>query len=204
MVPELGVIEGYFGRPWQHADRKQVMSRLRELGYGFFHFAPKADAFLRRRWREPHPDAALAELTDLSAHCRGIGLRFGVGLSPYELYRDFGGPDRAAFIDQGPLARLRSASTIWRSSSTTPAVMCPTSRPAKPRSCTPRWNTRAPAAFSCARRTTPTTACSMSCSASGRWVICRIWGGGSTLGWVCTGRVKRSARVSSARATSTE
>ena len=36
--------------------------RLRELGYGWFHYAPKADAFLRRRWREPHPDAALAEL----------------------------------------------------------------------------------------------------------------------------------------------
>ncbi len=99
-VPELGVIEGYFGRPWQHADRKQVMSRLSEFGYAFFHFAPKADAFLRRRWREPHPDAALAELADLSAHCRGLGLRFGVGLSPYELYRDFSGPDRAAFIDK--------------------------------------------------------------------------------------------------------
>lgn len=100
MVPELGVIEGYFGRPWQHADRKQVMSRLHALGYAFFHFAPKADAFLRRRWREPHQDAALSELAELSAHCRGLGMRFGVGLSPYELYRDFSGPDKAAFIDK--------------------------------------------------------------------------------------------------------
>ena len=32
MVPELGVIEGYFGRPWRHEDRKRVMSRLRETG----------------------------------------------------------------------------------------------------------------------------------------------------------------------------
>lgn len=99
-APELGVIEGYFGRPWQHADRKQVMSRLRELGYAFFHFAPKADGFLRRRWREPHLDAALAQLADLSAHCRGVGLRFGLGLSLYGLYRDFNGLDRAAFIDK--------------------------------------------------------------------------------------------------------
>jgi beta-N-acetylglucosaminidase len=98
MAPELGVIEGYFGRPWQHVDRKQVMSRLRELGYAFFHFAPKANAFVRRRWREPHPDATFAELVDLSAHCQGLGLRFGVGLSPYELYRDFSGADKAAFI----------------------------------------------------------------------------------------------------------
>ncbi len=107
MAPELGVIEGYFGRPWRHADRLHVASRLREFGYGFFHFAPKADAFLRRRWREPHPDAALGELAELSAHCKSLGLRFGVGLSPYELYRDFRGPDKAAFI-----AKVRSLDAI--------------------------------------------------------------------------------------------
>ncbi len=100
MAPELGVIEGYFGRPWKHEDRKQVMSRLHAMGYGFFHFAPKADAFLRRRWREAHPDKALAELSELAAHGRALGLRFGVGLSPYELYRDFSGADKAAFIDK--------------------------------------------------------------------------------------------------------
>ncbi|MCU0922943.1 MAG: protein O-GlcNAcase, partial [Burkholderiaceae bacterium] len=77
MVPELGVIEGYFGRPWRHEDRKRVLTRLRELGFSWFHHAPKADAFLRRRWREPHPPAALFELTDLSAHCRSLGMRFG-------------------------------------------------------------------------------------------------------------------------------
>jgi hypothetical protein len=86
MTPELGVIEGYFGRPWRHEDRKRVLTRLRELGFSWFHHAPKADAFLRRRWRERHPPAALAELTDLSAHCRGLGMRFGIG-SALELPR---------------------------------------------------------------------------------------------------------------------
>ena len=47
MVPELGVIEGYFGRPWAHEDRKRVLTQLRQLGYAWFHHAPKADAFLR-------------------------------------------------------------------------------------------------------------------------------------------------------------
>lgn len=97
MVPELGVIEGYFGRPWRHEDRKRVLTALQELGFSWFHYAPKADAFLRRRWREPHPDAELAELADLSAHCRSLGLRFGVGLSPYELYRDISGHTLASF-----------------------------------------------------------------------------------------------------------
>ncbi|MBU6259895.1 MAG: beta-N-acetylglucosaminidase domain-containing protein [Burkholderiales bacterium] len=98
MVVELGVIEGYFGRPWSHGDRRHVITRLRELGYAWFHYAPKADAFLRRRWREPHPPGAVAELAETAAHCRGLGMRFGVGLSPYELYRDFSGPARADFI----------------------------------------------------------------------------------------------------------
>jgi hypothetical protein len=107
MLPALGVIEGYFGRPWRHEDRKRVLTRLRELGFAFFHFAPKADAFLRRRWREPHPDAALAELAELAAHARGLGLRFGLGLSPYELYRDFSGPARRDFT-----AKVRALDAI--------------------------------------------------------------------------------------------
>lgn len=107
MTPELGIIEGYFGRPWDHEDRKRVLTRLRALGFSWFHHAPKADAFLRRRWREPHPPAALAQLRDLSAHCRDLGMRFGLGLSPLDLYRDYAGPAKADF-----LAKLRALDEI--------------------------------------------------------------------------------------------
>ena len=107
VIPELGIIEGYFGDPWPHADRKHAVAELKRLGYSFFHYAPKADAFLRRRWRERHPDAALAELADLASHCRSLGMRFGVGLSPYELYRDYSGPAKADY-----LAKLRALDDI--------------------------------------------------------------------------------------------
>lgn len=107
MIPELGIIEGYFGKPWSFSERKQVAARLRPLGYSFFHYAPKADAFLRRRWRERHPDAVLVQLAELASHCRGLGMRFGVGLSPYELYRDYSGPARADY-----LAKLRALDDI--------------------------------------------------------------------------------------------
>jgi hypothetical protein len=107
MGPELGVIEGYFGRPWSHEDRKQVVTRLRDLGYSFFHYAPKADAHLRRRWRELHPSDAFTELADLSSHCRRLGMRFGVGLSPYALYRDFSSSAKADF-----LAKIRALDEI--------------------------------------------------------------------------------------------
>src|SRR3990167_3919669 len=107
MGPELGVIEGYFGRPWCHEDRKRVLTQLRDLGYAWFHHAPKADAFLRRRWRERHPPAAFAQLADLSAHCRSLGMRFGIGLSPCELYRDYAGAAKADFV-----AKLRALDDI--------------------------------------------------------------------------------------------
>ena len=107
MIPELGIIEGYFGQPWSHSERKLVAGEVRRLGYSFFHHAPKADAFLRRRWRERHPDAELAALADLASHCRGLGLRFGIGLSPYELYRDYSGSAKAEY-----LAKLRSLDGI--------------------------------------------------------------------------------------------
>lgn len=94
-APELGLIEGFYGRPWTPAARAETTAFLRPHGYGFYLYAPKADPYLRRRWREPFPDADAAGLVALSAHCRSLGVRFGVGLSPYELYRSFDQTDRA-------------------------------------------------------------------------------------------------------------
>jgi hyaluronoglucosaminidase len=107
MSPELGIIEGYFGNPWSPAERMHVVTTLVRRGYSFFHYAPKADAFLRRRWRERHCDDALAQLANLSAHCRRVGMRFGIGLSPYELYRDDSAEARRDF-----LAKVRALDEI--------------------------------------------------------------------------------------------
>jgi hyaluronoglucosaminidase len=98
VTPPLGIIEGYFGKPWSMDDRKAVVTALAGHGYSFFHYAPKADAFLRRRWREMHADAEIVALAELAAHCRSVGVRFGVGLSPYELFKDFSGAARSDFI----------------------------------------------------------------------------------------------------------
>src|SRR3546814_8292304 len=57
---------------------------------------PFRSLFLRRRWQEPHPDEDAAGLASLSYVCRAHGMRFGVGLSPYEIYRDFNADVREA------------------------------------------------------------------------------------------------------------
>ena len=86
MSPELGIIEGFFGRPWRWDERRTAVRTLAPHGYRFFLYAPKADAWLRRQWQEPHPDAEFQEIAAFAAFCRDAGVRFGIGLSPFELH----------------------------------------------------------------------------------------------------------------------
>lgn len=86
MTPELAIIEGFFGLPWSCEERREAVSFLAPHGYRAYFYAPKADAFLRRRWQEPHPAEEWEALAGLRAHCRAQGVRFGIGLSPFELH----------------------------------------------------------------------------------------------------------------------
>jgi len=106
MTPELGIIEGFFGRPYSWDERADMVRALAPAGYGFYLYAPKADGFLRRRWREPYPDAELQALAGFAQICRDAGVRFGVGLSPYELFLGFDAPAKDALAAK--LAQLDS------------------------------------------------------------------------------------------------
>lgn len=89
LKPELGIIEGFYGKPWSWESRADSVSFLAPYGYRFYLYAPKADVFLRRRWQEQHPDGFTEAITKFATHCRKARVRFGIGLSPYELFNDF-------------------------------------------------------------------------------------------------------------------
>ena len=91
----LGVIEGYYGRLWDWTARAQTVSSLKPHGYGFYLYAPKFDLFLRERWAEDHPQDQFDALKAFAAHCRVLGVRFGVGLSPMNIFRDFSAEEKA-------------------------------------------------------------------------------------------------------------
>lgn len=95
-MPELGIIEGYFGRHWSWAERADVVARQGPAGYGFFHYAPKAEALLRKRWQEPLGADALDELRAFAGQCGDAGMQFGVGLTPFGVQHGFGAEERAA------------------------------------------------------------------------------------------------------------
>jgi hyaluronoglucosaminidase len=89
MVWKAGVIEGFFGKPWNWESRMTGADFLRDAGFRFYIYAPKSEPFLRRRWREPLPPETLRRLSDLGTQCRQSGIAFGIGLTPFEIYLDY-------------------------------------------------------------------------------------------------------------------
>ena len=89
VAAELGIIEGFYGKPWSGKERGATMRFLADHGYGFYLYAPKADPYLRRRWREPYPLGDAESLRAFANECSAAQVRFGVGLTPYELHHDF-------------------------------------------------------------------------------------------------------------------
>lgn len=100
MIPPLGIVEGFYGRNWSWDERRAVMRLLQPHGYGFYLYAPKADAHLRRQWQQPYPAEGSAELARFAADCRAAGVRFGIGLSPFEIWSNFDGPAQTALADR--------------------------------------------------------------------------------------------------------
>jgi hyaluronoglucosaminidase len=87
---KAGIIEGFFGRPWEWSARLTTIDFLCDFGYQFYIYAPKADSFLRRRWQEAMPVDTVQHLSELSRRCRSRGLCFGIGLTPFEIYLNYG------------------------------------------------------------------------------------------------------------------
>lgn len=83
---QTGVIEGFYGEPWSWEERADYALFLKRHGFSFYIYAPKADPYLRKKWREPFPEELEGKLLFLRAQCRAAGIEFGVGFSPYEIY----------------------------------------------------------------------------------------------------------------------
>lgn len=85
----LGVIEGFYGPVWSWQARADMARFLVGHGYRFYCYAPKADRYLRHQWREPWPVQEFSLLQSFRAQCRTLGLEWGVGLSPFEIWQDW-------------------------------------------------------------------------------------------------------------------
>ncbi|HEV7733556.1 MAG TPA: protein O-GlcNAcase [Candidatus Binatia bacterium] len=82
-TPSLrGMVEGYYGRPWSGAARRDVIRFLGERGMNAFVYGPKNDPYHRDRWRELYPDDELADLRATAVAARKARVQFIYALSP--------------------------------------------------------------------------------------------------------------------------
>jgi beta-N-acetylglucosaminidase len=77
-----GVIEGFYGRPWTHAERLDLIGFCAAEGFDTWVHAPKDDPYHRERWRELYPEQELAELGELAATARAHGVELAYAIAP--------------------------------------------------------------------------------------------------------------------------
>jgi hyaluronoglucosaminidase len=97
---ELGVIEGFFGSSWPWHMREAYARSLRRIGYNSYLYAPKDDKYLRREWTQDWPDTDFARLKHFAEELHRHQVRFGIGLSPFEAYKDYSATLRQRLIEK--------------------------------------------------------------------------------------------------------
>ena len=77
----IGVIEGFYGKPWTWRERKANLLFLKKMGAQFYIYAPKSDAILREDWRKDWDKQTQKKLRGLRDYSASLGIDFGFGLS---------------------------------------------------------------------------------------------------------------------------
>ena len=77
-----GVIEGYYGPPYTHAERLWLIERMGAWGMNRYIYAPKDDPLHRAEWRAPYGAAALREFAELVERGAAVGVDVGFAVSP--------------------------------------------------------------------------------------------------------------------------
>lgn len=77
-----GIIEGFYGPPWSHQTRLDLIEFMGKYKLNTFVYAPKDDPYHRSRWREPYPQAMKERLGELVAQAERYHVDFVFAISP--------------------------------------------------------------------------------------------------------------------------
>ena len=77
-----GVIEGFYGPPWSHEDRLDMLRFEGQHSMNTYIYAPKDDPYHRKLWREPYPAEQMERLRALAAAARENFVHFTFAISP--------------------------------------------------------------------------------------------------------------------------
>jgi len=77
-----GVIEGFYGPPWNDAERRTLLDWMARFDLTDYLYAPKDDPHHRAAWREPYPRGDADRIASLIADCGRRCIDFIWGVSP--------------------------------------------------------------------------------------------------------------------------
>jgi hyaluronoglucosaminidase len=77
-----GVVEGYYGAAFSHAERLQLVEEIGGWGMNRYLYAPKDDPLHRERWRDAYPRETLEQFAELIRCGDAAGVRTGFAISP--------------------------------------------------------------------------------------------------------------------------
>ncbi len=77
-----GIIEGFYGTPWSHDDRLDVIKFIEDYRMNAYFYAPKDDPYHRSLWRVSYPDEELERLVELITQTQEKHIDFYFCISP--------------------------------------------------------------------------------------------------------------------------
>jgi hyaluronoglucosaminidase len=106
-----GVVEGFYGPPWSHDARLEMIDFIGARGMNAYAYAPKDDAKHRAAWREPYDADETRRFAELAARAKDAGVRFGFAVSPGLDITYESDADRATLVEK--LLALAEHGVTW-------------------------------------------------------------------------------------------
>ncbi len=80
--PIRGIVEGFYGPPWSHTDRLDVLRFEGQHRMNLYIYGPKDDPYHRKLWREPYPSKQLKHMGELASMARENFVNLSFAISP--------------------------------------------------------------------------------------------------------------------------
>ncbi|MCH8523763.1 MAG: beta-N-acetylglucosaminidase domain-containing protein [Balneolales bacterium] len=77
-----GVVEGFYGNPWSHDARVDMIRFMGDVGLQHYFYAPKDDPFHRQQWREPYTGEHLDRFKTYIREAEDAGVTLWYAISP--------------------------------------------------------------------------------------------------------------------------
>ncbi|ARU61830.1 hypothetical protein CBW65_12910 [Tumebacillus avium] len=77
-----GVIEGFYGEPWTHSQRLDLLAFMGRQHFNTYVYAPKDDPYQRRQWGDLYPPGLGGQMRSLAETAKRNGIDFVYSISP--------------------------------------------------------------------------------------------------------------------------